>query len=92
MYLNIFNDYLQSVLKEAAFEDKYQVDVKRNCYGVITEVKKRELSDPLLDEKSNELAERKALKRKKNRVSIFMLIETKLLNVYINFLSYFKIC
>ncbi|XP_069941353.1 coiled-coil domain-containing protein 137 isoform X1 [Cherax quadricarinatus] len=56
------------ILKEAAFEDKFQVDVIRDEHGNITSVKQRDKNDPLLSEKQqlevDEREKRKKLARK----------------------------
>ncbi|KAG7160938.1 Coiled-coil domain-containing protein 137-like [Homarus americanus] len=60
------------ILKEAAFEDKFQVDVMRDEQGSVTSVKRRENSDPLLSEKkqleANERAQRKKQARKERDI------------------------
>lgn len=62
------------MLKEAAFEDKFQVDVIRDERGNITSVNRREKSDPVLSEKEQlDANEREKRKKQARRVSQVLL-------------------
>ncbi|XP_045609283.1 coiled-coil domain-containing protein 137 [Procambarus clarkii] len=58
------------ILKEAAFEDKYKVDVMRDEQGNVTQVKQREKNEHLLSEKQqlqNEEREKRKKQAQKDR-------------------------
>lgn len=57
-------------MKEAAFENKFKVEVRRNEQGQVVSVQHQEKIDPLLsDKQKKELADREEKKKAARRVS-----------------------
>lgn len=57
-------------MKEAAFENKFKVEVQRNEFGQVVSVQHQEKNDPLLsDKQKRELAEQEEKKKAARRVS-----------------------